>query len=371
MKMRKHILPLFILFFNLQTTVHAQYDRSNNNDSDKIINAKYRFYTLTRDKDEMTNTDLPFHHITFKDVRYDTTFIAINWQSAGNRSGSTASVNKKFNLDSGLASGLTIYFNRYNTNTSHDTGDELICYIKSFSISAKDTSLQYFNPKEQEARSKDNIVKLGVECYYKKDNGLFPALRVDTVYTYHLTGIRRDFPDIIKDMADLMIQKMKAADIDKIVKRKAYTEPEIEARYNGRFNLPILTATTYQRGIYKTFAEFINNAPSITTFDIKTEKIRVGGEQKTRLLNPYKFEQPRNTAVYLYDANHDIISASTVYGFCDGATCWIQHGAFYYSLIRVCNTFEFLYNYYYTNNNGDTFYTKNIFSLNMDNGNVN
>ena len=41
-----------------------------------------------------------------------------------------------------------------------------------------------------------------------------------------------------------------------VVKRKAYTEAEITKRYADRFNLPILTANNYKKGIYRSFNEF-------------------------------------------------------------------------------------------------------------------
>lgn len=80
--------------------------------------------------------------------------------------------------------------------------------------------------------------------------------------------------------------------------------------------------------------------------------------------------QPRNTAVFLYDDNNDIIPALTIFGFCDGSTCWIQHGTFYYPLIRVGEAFEFMYDFYYADLNGHTHFTKNLMLLNMENGHI-
>lgn len=357
------ILPALLL---LQLICFAQHDRSNIKDSVKIVDAKYLLYDLDSTDRNTGNNKLSFSKIVFNDVRYDTSFIAINWQSAYT---SVFTLNRKYNLNGGLAGSLTNYFNHYYINNFSNNDEELICYIKSFTITAKDSLLKYFNPNENFTDRKDNNINLEIECFYKKGDSLFPAIRIDTVYAYHFSAIKKEFPEGIKEIINPLIQKINNADVDKILKRKSYTQDQITARYQSLFNLPILAADTYKKGIYKTFEEFKNNAPSITAFSMKTEKMRVNLSQ-TPKVDATTFIQPRNTAVFLYDDNNDIIPALTIFGFCDGKTCWIQHGAFYYPLIRVGEAFEFMYDFYYADPNGHTHYTKNLMPLNMENGHI-
>jgi len=87
-------------------------------------------------------------------------------------------------------------------------------------------------------------------------------------------------------------------DTAKITKRKAYTQDQVTQRYQDRFNIPILTAETYNKGIYKTFTEFKNNAPSITAFTMKND--------------------------LLYDSSNNLVDVLNIFGYCDGKICWIM-----------------------------------------------
>jgi hypothetical protein len=315
---------------------------------------------------------MPFNKVSFNDVRYDTSFIAINWQAANN-SLSEAAMNKKYNLTGGLAPGLTSYINQYFSNNFSSNDAELVCYIKRFAVALKDTSLAFFNPQERINTQKTNIINLEIECYYKAGDSLFPAFRIDSAYEVLLTKIRKDFPAVVKEVISPLLERMSNVDTGRILKRKSYTEGQIADRYQARFNLPILTANPGKRGIYKSFEEFKNNAPSITVFDKKTGKMKVNAApiktfDATSLLSSAL--ERRNTTVFLYDANGELISPSKIFGFCDSSGYWIQHGAFYYPLIRVGNAFEFMYIYHYADANYHTHSVEILFPLNLENGHI-
>jgi len=132
-----------------------------------------------------------------------------------------------------------------------------------------------------------------------------------------------------------------------VIKRKSYTDEQIKERYQSRFNIPVLTNDHYERGVYKNFNEFRNNAPSVTRFKVKTQG---------------------NTAS-LYDSDNNIINSLKAFGFCDGRTCWIQNGIYCFPLVRVGNSFEFLYPVY-VNTYRTSFVVKLLLALNMETGNI-
>lgn len=52
------------------------------------------------------------------------------------------------------------------------------------------------------------------------------------------------------------------------------TEAEVIAKEHEKFNVPILKDTVYKEGVYVTYKEFLANAPSVTAFEVVTEKKR-------------------------------------------------------------------------------------------------
>src|SRR3954453_18102701 len=104
----KHLAVFLSSLLLLQFVCFAQQDNANRNDSAKIVDAGSRRYDLAGSEKSPSAARLPFNKVSFNDVRYDTSFIAINWQVANN-SLSESAMNKKYNLTGGLAPGLTTY----------------------------------------------------------------------------------------------------------------------------------------------------------------------------------------------------------------------------------------------------------------------
>ncbi len=346
----------------------AQNDKVNKWDSVKVTNAYIKLYELENDKDDHASVSLPFSNISFTDVRFDTSFVCINWKI----NTLTTTLNGKFSLEGGLAAGLTGYFNRYYSTNFTGSDKELVCYIKSFSMAYRNEFVDNFNNDFAYFDKVEHEVKAEIECYYKTGGKLYPAARLDTTYfTQFLKRNRSEFTDAIKEMVAPLMQKIEHTSVDNVLKRTPYTVDQVTQRYNKRFEMPVLLDTVYKKGVYKSFAEFKANTPSIDSFSIATDKMLVNsGNTKmfdvTSLL--YRAFQKRNTTVFLYDENEKLISPSEVFGFCDGTTFWIQHGAFYYPLVRVDHAFEFMYIFHYADSNSrtNTFYL--LMALDMDTG---
>lgn len=328
---------LFLLFFHIQNIVFPQNTRFNRADSSLITDAEYTPFDLSQETNSL-NTNLPFKGITFFDMRYDTSFIAINWQANPSTSMWTIHQNRKLNLSEGLARGLTNYFNYYFTG-NFSKNAELICYIKNFSVGLKDTLLE--SRKDNETI---NQVKFEAECYYKLGDNFYPAVRIDTTYSKRITQVIKNASSLTKEILNPLIKRILAIDTLKIMKRTAYNSEQISDRYQTRFQLPILQDSAYNTGVYKTFQEFINNQPSITKYTIAKEKNRV----------------------LLYDENENIIS--NVFGFNDGKDFWIFKGAFCSKLIRIGNAFEYFFTIYIRWDYVYTTAKKYLFSLNMETG---
>jgi hypothetical protein len=347
----------------------AQVDNANKKDSIKVLDAKYKFYDLTGSKARAA-VQLPYDSIEFRDVRYDTTFVMMTFPPLH----VSRTYNVKVNLDSGLAQNLTKYFNNYYSSVNNNSHKTLVCYIKKFSVTLQYELLEHFFNSGNLEDDTANRVTIEIECYYKKDDVLFPAVRLDTSYLHHFPDIILNAARQIRGLFEPLMNKIEHVNLENVEKRKAYTEPEIVKRYADRFSIPILQTAVYKKGVYKTFAEFRNNTPSIDSFKVSTDKMKVN-QSNRGLFDPesllWKAFQTRSTAIFLYDKNNTLISPSEIFGYCDGKTLWIEHGAFFYPLEKTGNSFEFMYIYHYVDQN---FRTNTLFiltPLNMETGHSN
>jgi hypothetical protein len=371
----KEVLILILLLL-LQYASTAQYDNDNKNDSSKMFVAKYIYFDLENNKKDTATVQLPFNNISFTDVRFDTTFVAINWRESVPTI-FNKTYNRKYNCNSGLATNLTHYFNNYYSISDQTSGKQLLCYIKKFSITLHYELLKHLNDGSElfndVAGDFKNDIKMEIECYYKTGDYLYPATRLDTNYSIRYQKGKL-LTDAVKEMLQTLMYKIEHINLDNIVKRNQYTIDQVAKRYNDRFNLPVLASDVPKKGIYKSLAEFRTNSPSIDSFIVSTDKLKdnatdVNHSDATPLVN--KSAQKHNHAVFLYDANHEMINPSLIFGYCDGATFWMQYGSFFYPLVKTGNSFEFIYIYHYADLNLRTQVRYIIMPLNIETGHIN
>ncbi len=310
---------LILIFFH--NTSLSQDTRFNEKDSAKIADIKYIQYDLENFGKSNLAIKLPISKIIFFDVRYDTSFIAISWHPNINSVTGAYNQNSKYNLTNGLTASLATYFNEFYKNNFSRNNAEIACFIKRFSITPKGSIIAIAQSNNENENV--NNIKFEVECYYKAKDLLYPAIRIDTSYAERSTRIKKSFLEITREILQPLIDRVPLIDSAKMQKRHSYTLQQIQERYQGRFNLPILTTDQYKRGIYKSFQEFINNSPSITEFSIKNKGYNV----------------------LLYNSSGAIIS-SKIFGFYDGEICWVYGGAYCSPLIKVGNSFEYFYTLY-------------------------
>jgi hypothetical protein len=371
----KDVLILMLLLL-LQHASLAQYNNNNKKDSSKTFAPKYIYFDLESNKKDTTAIQLPFSNILFADVRYDTTFVVINWRESipaiFNKT-----YNRKYNCNGGLASDLTQYFNDYYSISNQASGKQLLCYIKKFSITLHYELWNHLNdgsePFKDAAGDFKNDINMEIECYYKKGDYLYPATRLDTNYSIRYQKGKL-LTDAVKEILQPLMYKMEHINLDNVLNRNQYTTEQIAKRYTDRFNLPVLAADIPKKGVYKSLAEFRNNSPAIDSFIISTDKLKnnaadVNHGNATPLAN--KAGQKHNNAIFLYDDKHELINPSGIFGYCDGTIFWMQYGSFFYPLVKTGNSFEFIYIYHYTDLNLHTQIRYIIMPLNIETGHIN
>lgn len=280
----------------------------------------------------------PFKSIKIEDVRFDTTLIGI--YSTLNNMFIPSIRNYKINFKTGVSSSLHLYLNNFFQKNLSREDIELVCFLKKLCLTKRDT----FTENKSLYRTFGQV-SFQTEVFLRSGKDFYTAFRIDTILITSV-GVKKKV--IIDDLRDYLLvpalkilqYKISNTAWDKVIKKKSFSESMVYENYfNNRFSLPVLTQP-YKKGIYQTFSEFKNNAPSTADFTVKKGKSRT---------------------VSLIDKNGNYLVTTKMFGFCDGERCWILGGNFCYPLLRAGNSFEFFFTL--VNN------LKVLLAVDMDTGN--
>jgi hypothetical protein len=155
-------------------------------------------------------------------------------------------------------------------------------------------------------------IRLKAEVYACKDSLYTPVFRYDTFYiektTDYEASLKFSYSELEKDLADLVINLADSASLvaqDKQGKGRQITRQQINDFNQTRFTSPFDNTTSYSRGVYMSFEEFRNNAPSIRDFEVRREN---------------KDQQ----VLYISDASGAPYYCRTAWGYCDGKSIFIM-----------------------------------------------
>ena len=256
--------------------------------------------------------DYPFDSIIFHDVRFDTTSVG-----ATNRMGFFSDVNQfsYIKLQPDLPGFLNTLINNSQVAHHNANNDKLVCYIKRFRLTELNSTYQVNAKKERQLQ-----IRSAIEVFYFHDNKLYPAFRIDTSFLQPLSENKIAY-FIIDSLLSAFTNKAGKINKEKILKKKSYFIKDVDSIYRQRFDLPILRAASFKRGVYRSSKEFFNNAPSISEYEWKREK--------------------KITILYTKDENNQfVISQKEAFGFCDGKNIWLKVDNSFYPAFRRENTFE-------------------------------
>lgn len=188
--------------------------------------------------------------------------------------------------------------------------------------------------KDQDKKFGMGHIHLKAEVYASEDSLYTPVFRYDTLlmettFNYY-ASTRTPFSKLEKDLSDLLINLADSASLigqSKLGKSHQITRQQIVDFNRTRFTSPFDNSTAYTRGVYMSFEEFRNNAPSILDFEIRTED---------------KDQQ----VLYIRDASGTPYYSHTAWGYCDGKSifimrdgllcpAWKEGSAFYFYAFSV------------------------------------
>lgn len=229
-----------------------------------------------------------------------------------------------------LRDGLSAWINEYLQCRKNDSAkSRLLIVIKKLWLSPEAEKIGYEDDKTVPLQDEWNAGVLGkLEFYLEQDSMFYPLYRVDSVFTFRDKLNDYEGPRFVDNAGIFIASALKSslaklADIDPgevIAKRRKLSYGEIRNEYVKKAELPILKATSFNKGVYRDFDEFKNNSPSIKEYELRDSKM---GD--ILYVNDGKSEYPTRTA----------------WGFCDGTGIFINSGDKYSKLVRNGNTFYF------------------------------
>lgn len=263
--------------------------------------------TLKPDK-KQKRTSLPFKNVFVFDKRNDTTIIGF------------ANLDNRFatvTLKNGTSDALEI-FSKKIIDQSYKTDDELIMVIRKLWVSQEiENEIPYDQAHKPEKKLVPGIISR-FEFYIKQGYYFTALCRYDTILKF--TNKRDNIPENINLIITEAFKKVGETIISNNGNTNAKRNwAEIDSFSKQLQNLPILTTTIYNKGVYLSYKEFKDNNPSIKDYQIKKE--------------------PHGNVLYVKDENEQEYPARKVWGFSDGANIFIQTNNNYFQLTRKEYTF--------------------------------
>lgn len=249
-----------------------------------------------------TSVEIAINNITVQDKRYDTTIIGFNKLNAvalGNNA--AGEISKHLNA--------AFTFNPTAANS-------VVLYIKTFWLG---NQLGIYNEGTgpDKGRWKQGMV-CKLECFYQQDGVQYALFRYDTTLLAN-EKLEDEAIGLIAQCLKRVGEKIAVSVAGFHTGKTKMTNDEVTAYYNKRFNLPILKDSVLKKGVYKTFAEFLNNKPFHSDFFVYFDKV--------------------NDWLDLVDSTGKETLVRDMWGYCDGTRVFVKSVDNYFQMVRVGNSF--------------------------------
>lgn len=202
------------------------------------------------------------------------------------------------------------------TSTNNGTDKKIIMVIKK--LWATSALQQEIVDEAEKSDSETGGIIAKFEFYCSNGEGYSPLYRFDTAVG-DLKSMRRDAAESISRVLALSVQQLLSTSLTTVsLPGKIMSLEEIMVYSSQQANIPIVAATIYKKGVYRTFNDFKMNDPSILNYEIEEDKLT-----KTIFLNEGKGAYP----------------VRDLWGYCDGRHIYINSADNYFELVKKGNTF--------------------------------
>jgi hypothetical protein len=302
-KQMKHLCLFLLIFLFLIHTCYSQQDEPA-----KVFNKIKKEFIEFKSKAEQAGSVLPFSNIKVIDKRYDTSCMGYM------KYGSKVIQHSKLVTKNNLSADLENYLSDLNKKNFSSNNKSLVMVIKKLWFHTDYNSNKTFD----NAKNMSYFFALNIDFYIRSGNLYTPFMREDTIIKIPIKVFQRLKGILIGEALqnvfnDLLLSKAPDISSNKI------TFSELNTYYEERFNLPIFYTSSLQKGVYMTFEEFKNNAPSVLVFEVT----------KTKLTDD----------IYVEHENKFILNR-TAWGYCDGTNTFVKLGMNLFQLFRQGFTYS-------------------------------
>lgn len=283
-----------------------------------------------------------FHSVQVIDARDDTIAVgfysvsreeAVKYRVEAGASGkkeNTDAWSRVYHFSPSLKNGLTGWMNEYLQCRSNDSiSNKLLVVVKKLWLSFQAEKARFDNTNISSAIDGwDAGVLCKLEFYLERDSVFYPLYRIDSVFTfkdllYDYAGMRfvDNGPTFLTIALTSSLDRLYGVKPEDIIgKRRKLTFAEIQQEYSRKKDMPLLHASVLNRGVYTSYDEFKNNAPSIKEYEFK--------------------EGAMGDILFVKEGTQEYPTRN-VWGYCDGSSIFINSGDKYSKLIRQSDAFYF------------------------------
>jgi hypothetical protein len=257
-----------------------------------------------------TVLNLPFNTVEIRDVRPDTTSIGFLKPGAFEKT-------ERINFKNNLASQFHEYITSNYLLKSTDTLIGLIILIKNFRVSS---FMNFAGIKDDNSILWNPGIILSAELFLNNGKGYHALYKVDTIITKDAkTGW---IENVISEAFQTILQKAGNKNLTQMhIGKTEFSDQDIEDHAEGFYNIPIISDSILNKGVYMNFTEFKINNPSIKSFEIKKGKL--------------------SDELYISEANQTY-PLQDFWGYCDGKNLFIHSAKNLFQLYKAGNTFNTL-----------------------------
>jgi hypothetical protein len=260
-----------------------------------------------------------FSHVRVIDARDDTSEVGYYSTGAEGRKWP-----KLYRISPSAKEGIAEWVTNYlgiKTEDASSSATLLIVlkklWLSSAAVAARKKYDQKVQPKEQ---GFDPGLVTKLEVYLEKESTFYPMFKIDSIFTYN-KSLSRYAGFYFTESLKQSLQRLFRIDFNEVLnKGRKLSSAELEAYNRKGLAAQILNTRNYKKGVYKSFAEFKANTPSISEYELRS-----GAMGDVLYVKENGSEYPMRSA----------------WGFSDGTRLYINSCDKYWRLIRKQNTFYF------------------------------
>jgi hypothetical protein len=255
---------------------------------------------------------IPIHEIIITDNRFDTS--KIGYVKKGRSY-------KKLITEKSLAATLQQSLNKKYGLPANNFATTLLIVIKKYWLEEASLAEQkdYKMAKASETTVEQATCVFGFDVYLVREKSYIPVFKLDTLFVQKCM-LKKCVAELMVQPFDFCINKIAHINLSRIGQAKVKLSwAEIEQYNAQRLTFPRFSAATHEKGIYRTFDDFLQNKPVRQEFTVQygaqTDEIFIIEDGKPVLLTEF-------------------------WGLCDGQKNYIKLGFNIFELIRHHNTYE-------------------------------